>query len=455
MHKPVIILGAGITGLALGYFLQQRGIDFLILEKDARPGGHIRSFREGPYLMDVGPNSLQAQHPHVQQLIDELNLQAQQVFARPTASKRYVFRKGRLHPIPMDPKALLSSRLLSFQAKWQLLKEPFIKPDKQQTAESIASFTRRRLGEEWLDYVVNPFVGGVFAGDPERLHLRSAFPMIYRLEQEFGSLLKGMKQLAREKKNTARHRGGLFSFQSGMQTLPDVLYVRLREQVLLQTAAVSIYRRSAGFELVCTGSSGNEVFTCDRLVSTIPAYAAADLLDEAFAWVKPHLQAIIYPPVMVVFATYPRKAIRQPLDGFGFLVPAKENLSFLGAIWNSAIFPERSPDDQAAFTLFAGGMRHPEIAGAAHPAWVARMLKEFEQIMGIDHPPVFARQWFWQQAIPQYDLYYPEHELAFQKLEQQNPGLYLAGNYRGGISVGNCVVSAYELTERIASRLKD
>jgi oxygen-dependent protoporphyrinogen oxidase len=452
MHKPVIILGAGITGLALGYFLLQHGIDFLILEKDAHPGGHIRSIREGPYLMDTGPNSLQAQHPRVQQLIDELGLQAQQVYARPAANKRYIFRQGKLYPLPMDPKALLRSRLLSFHAKWRLLREPFIRPQKQQTTESVANFIRRRLGEEWLDYVVNPFVGGVFAGDPEQLDLRSAFPMAYRMEQEFGSLLKGMQSLASKKKNSPpEHKTRLFSFQSGMQALPNAIYAQLHEHVLLHTAALSINRRSTGFELICTAGSIKQVFSCDVLVSTIPAYTLADLLDDDCAWVKPHLQAIVYPPVMVVFAAYSQKAIRQPLDGFGFLVPAKENLSFLGAIWSSSLFPERSPVDQAAFTLFAGGMRHPEIASEARPAWVERMLKEFEQIMGIDQPPVFTRQWFWQQAIPQYDLSYPDHELAFQKLEQQYPGLYLAGNYRGGIAVGNCLLMAHELSHRIVA----
>ncbi|PJJ74556.1 oxygen-dependent protoporphyrinogen oxidase [Thermoflavifilum aggregans] len=454
MHKPVLILGAGITGLALGYLLQQQGVDFIILEKDSRPGGHIRSFREGPYLMDAGPNSLQAQYPVVQQMIDELGLQAQQIFARPAASRRYIVRRGKLHPLPMRPKDLLVSRLLSFRAKMQLLREPFVKPAREQAAETLASFVRRRLGEEWLNYVVNPFIAGVFAGDPERLHAASAFPMLYRLEQEYGSLLKGMKQMAKSKQNANPARGQLFSFESGMQALPDALYARLHQQVLTEMPVSSIRCQAGSFEVICRQGADSQTFTSQVLVSTLPAYALAALADGDWAWIKPHLQAIVYPPVMVVFAAYPLHAIQRPLDGFGFLVPAKENLSFLGAIWNSAIFPGRAPADQAAFTLFAGGMRHPEIATTNQQEWATRMLKEFEKIMDIHQPPVFTRQWCWNEAIPQYDLSYPTHISAFQQLEQQFPGLYLAGNYRGGISVGNCLQTARQLAERIVGQIK-
>lgn len=455
MHKQVVILGAGITGLALGYFLQQQGLDFIVLEKEAWPGGHIRSVREGPYLIDFGPNSLQAQYPILQQLIDELGLTDQQVFARPEAARRYVLRKGRLHALPMRPQALLFSSLLSLRAKCQLFREPFIQARKTSGAESLASFIRRRLGQEWLDYVVNPFVGGIFAGDPEQLEVSAAFPILSRLEQESGSLLKGMKKLAGTRKKAPATRGQLFSFQSGIQTLPDELYSRLRQRVLLEWPVGSIRYHPPHFVVAKQGSGtqAHEI-SADALVSTLPAYALAPLLDGDFAQIKPHAQAIPYPPVLVVFAAYPLKAIRHPLDGFGFLVPAKEGLSFLGAIWNSAIFPARAPEDQAAFTLFAGGMRHPELATADHTAWANRMLKEFTHIMGIHEPPVFTRQWIWQRAIPQYDLSYPAHASAFAQLEAQFPGLYLAGNYRGGISVGNCIQHAQALAQQIIPKFK-
>ncbi|MCL6524465.1 MAG: protoporphyrinogen oxidase [Thermoflavifilum sp.] len=456
MAKQVIILGAGITGLSLGYFLQQKGIPFLLLEKEAQIGGHIRSYRVQDYLIDAGPNTLQGNQPIVKQLIQQLRLENELLFAPPQSAKRYIVKGGKLHPLPLKPQQLLRSRLLSFSAKLQLLREPWIKPTTSEAPESIAQFISRRLGAEWVDYVVNPFVAGVFAGDPQQLDTRFAFPILYQMEKSYGSLLKGLKQMAasRNKQHQSNASEGMFSFRSGMQVLPETLAQQIREQLRVQTKVIQIRPHASGWEVIYEElASGKQIAQyADILVSTLPAYALAEILGEEFPMVKKHLSEIIYPPVLTYFLAYPLDAIPRPLDGFGFLVPEKEKLSFLGAIWTSVLFPQRAPAHQAAFTLFLGGMRHRAILGQ-EKHWMTTAQSEFEAIMGIQTPPVFSFHQLWRKAIPQYDLDYSAHEGVFSQFEHTHPGIFLAGNYRGGISVGHCIRSAHQLAERIAQQI--
>jgi oxygen-dependent protoporphyrinogen oxidase len=185
------------------------------------------------------------------------------------------------------------------------------------------------------------------------------------------------------------------------------------------------------------------------LVSAIPAYAAADIVKDLDIKTAEHLLNIYYPPVLVLYVGYEKSSINRPLDGFGFLIPSKENKSFLGAIWSSVLFPERCGNDKASFTIFVGGSRNPQIAEQDKNEIVARVLKEFHEIMKINSDPVFLSSKFWEKAIPQYNLGYIEHENAFIEFENKFPGFFLAGNYRGGISIGDCVKSSEQVYKKI------
>ena len=188
------------------------------------------------------------------------------------------------------------------------------------------------------------------------------------------------------------------------------------------------------------------------LISGVPAYIAADLFRTWDEKLTEHLGEIYYPPVLALMLGYNKESIRQSLDGFGFLVPAKERRSFLGAIWSSVIFPNRADDDKAAFTLFVGGARDPEVGNIDKEILIKKVRTEFEKIMGITEDPVYTGYKYWPRAIPQYNLGYIEHERYFDDFEKKYPGLFLSGNYRGGISIGDCLKNAELLFERIKNQ---
>ena len=191
MHVDIAIIGAGISGLSAAHFLTQHGLRIAIWERENRAGGVIGTVKRNGFLAERGPNSVLDTSPALRRLIDEVGLSESVVNPGDAAKNRYIVRGGQLQALPTSPLSFLNNRLFSARAKIRLLAEPFIKPSPEDADESLAQFTRRRLGEEFLDYAVDPFVAGVFAGRADMLSVRSAFPKLHRLEQEYGSLLRG------------------------------------------------------------------------------------------------------------------------------------------------------------------------------------------------------------------------------------------------------------------------
>jgi len=441
-HKKITILGAGISGLSAAYWLRKAGWDVAVLEAGQEPGGSMATRREEGFLIDYGANSGLDTTPLIVQMAVDLGLTEELVYADEIGSKRYILKNGRLHALPTNPLAFIRTDLFSFRAKVRLLAEPFIGRSQDGYYQSIAQFVERRLGREFLDYAINPFVAGVYAGKPEDLSVKSAFPKLYRLEEVYGGLIKGLIKGAKERKKsaeTSKQSARMFSFRSGMQAFPRALAAGPGIRIRYDCKVEKVVARQNGFA-VCYSHNGKPAeYETDIVLSAIPAYAAAPVFAELDPQLSRHLRKIYYPPVKVLFLGYPRAAIRQPLDGFGFLIPEKERKKFLGAIWSSTIFPDRSREDRAAFTLFIGGARSPELLDE-DPARLNRaVISEFQEIMGIAGQPVFADEKMWPRAIPQYNVGYVEHESYFERFECDHPGIFLSGNYRGGISVGDCI----------------
>jgi protoporphyrinogen/coproporphyrinogen III oxidase len=354
----------------------------------------------------------------------------------------------------MNPKSFFKSKLFSTSGKFRLFAEPFIGRSKDGYYQSIADFVKRRLGQEFLDYAINPFVAGVYAGNPEDLSVKSAFPKLYALEEKYGGLIKGTIKSIKERKNRqekSKQDAKMFSFSDGMQVFPKAIADHLGEKVHLNTEVNSVEKVSTGYKLNLTDSGEPSSLICNYIVSTIPAYSASVLFGRLDSNLAEHLDKIYYPPVLVLYLGYDRKDIGQALDGFGFLIPAKEKKSFLGAIWSSVLFPNRANDDKASFTLFIGGARDPEVGSYDKELLIKRVRNEFESLMKITGEPVYLNYKFWPKAIPQYNLGYIEHENYFDKFEKENPGILLAGNYREGISVGDCIKNS----EKIVCKIKN
>ncbi len=455
--KKIVILGAGISGLATAYLLNKNGFDVYILEKKKEVGGSMESVYDNNFLFDRGPNSGLETTPLIGQLVEELDLKGQMVYANKKGNKRYILRNNRLHPLPMSPPAFLKTKLFSTSAKLRLMAEPFIGRSKDGYYQSIADFVKRRLGKEFLDYAINPFVAGVYAGNPEDLSVKSAFPKLYELEEKYGGLIVGTIKSMKQRKQRAeksKQSAKMFSFKDGMQAFPSAIAKYLENKVITSAEVNSIIKKENGYLVNYKIGNIDESLECDAVLSTIPAYTASEIFKPFDEKLAEHLNNIYYPPVLVLYLGYNETDINQPLDGFGFLIPAKEKKSFLGAIWSSVLFPNRAPLGQASFTLFIGGARNPEIGNIDKEILFKNARNEFESIMKINGEPTYINYRYWNKAIPQYNVGYIEHEKYFAEFEKNNPGIFLSGNYRGGISVGDCIKNTEVTADRIIKNYK-
>jgi oxygen-dependent protoporphyrinogen oxidase len=347
---------------------------------------------------------------------------------RKRAKIRYIYKKGKLVPLPMSPLSFFTSPLLSFGAKLRVLKEPFI-PKSIKKEESIAEFVKRRLGQEFLDYIVEPFVSGVYAGDVKELSVKYAVRRVYELEQRFGSLIKGAIKL-----KALGPGGRLISFEGGNHTLPSHLAKAL--DVDVENVVLKIRRKDEHFVI----ESRKGKFSARAVVISAPATSAGYLLRELSWSVAQEFDSIYYAPVVVVHA-YTRDSIPP---GFGFLVPRKEGKRILGVLFSSNIFEGRKGN---LLTIYLGGATDPQVVEEDDELISGTVEKELKEILGVDVSILNITKW--KKAIPQYNLGYGKfYELA-ETLEKEHPGLFLTGNYLRGVSVADCIRNSEEVANRV------
>jgi oxygen-dependent protoporphyrinogen oxidase len=454
--SEVIVIGGGISGLATAWWLQGRGHDVALIEAAQRPGGTIGSLRHDGCLIESGPNSTQETTPLIGQLLEEVRIADERISANPLAGNRFVLRGGRMIPLPLSLPAFLTTPLFSWRAKFVIAREPFVAPAAADAEETVAEFVVRRLGTEFLDYAINPFVAGVYAGDPARLSVRAAFPRLFQLEQQYGSLIRGQILGARERKRNrekSRQAAPMLSFRDGMQTLTDAIARRLK-RLELNTAASAIARHHGGGWVVAADAPGGTIaYRARTVIVATPADAAARLVRPLAPAAADALDAIPYPPVAAAVAAYDRTEIRHALDGFGFLVPAKENRRILGTIFSGTLFENRAPDGIALLSTFVGGMRQPELARYDEDAIAGLVQEELADVLGAPPRARWVRVARWPRAIPQYTLGHLERIARVEAAERELPGLFFCANYRGGISVADCTRSAFATAEQVATQL--
>lgn len=443
MSKTCII-GSGITALARAWRLKQQGQDCVVLESSDKVGGAIQSFRDGSYLAEEGPNSIQVNSAEVDTFLKSVpGLAERELKASVEANKRYIVRGGKPHAVPMGPLSAITTPLWSFAGKLRVLKEPFISPIEPETEESAADFVRRRLGNELYEYAINPLIGGIYAGNPEALSLRYAFPKLYALEQNHGGMIRGAiaKMRAAKKSDTPKFDKRIISFKDGLHELPKILAEALGDSIHTGISLQSIQQQDSKWAIEWNSSA--HLF--DEVVLTSPSHTLSKLpfsksIQDSF---KP-LEQIDYPPVSVLSLSYKRSDIEHPLDGFGALVPECEGHSILGVLFPSSIFEGRAPEDEVLLTVFIGGERQPELAVADTEQVKKTAIAEVTQLLGISGQPTFCHHKHWPLAIPQYKLGYGEILKQIDSIESTYPGLQLRGNYRDGISLSYCIEAAFK-----------
>ena len=452
----VIVIGGGISGLATAWNLQKRGVRVRLLEAGPRAGGTIGSTRAQGCLLEAGPNSTLDTNPLIGKLLDELGIAGERVVASPAAHNRYIMRGGKLIPLPMSPGALLATALFSARAKLRVLGEPFVGRAPAGAEESVADFVRRRLGSEFLDYAINPFVAGVYAGDPELLSVAAAFPRLVEIERAYGSLIVGQVRGAKARARNAeisKQSAAMFAFRDGMQTLTDALAQGLHA-IELDAAAVRVAPGNDGHSVTVQGVRGPRELRARAVVLAVPAWVAADLVRPFAPRASAALAEIPYPPVAVATSAYRRDAIAHKLDGFGYLVPQCEHRQVMGTIFSSTLFGERAPRDQVLLTTFVGGMRQPALAQLADSAIAELVAAEHASALGAAQAPAFMNVKRWQRAIPQYTLGHRARIEDVEAVEREHPGIAFCANYRGGVSIGDCIKSAERTARQVAQYLQ-
>ncbi len=438
------VIGAGIAGLTAAYRLHQNGYDVRILEAGDRPGGVIRTDTNSGFLVEAGPNTLRPS-PLLETLIQDLGLESERVWANDAASRRYIIRDGVPLPLPMSVGAFLTTDLFSTGAKLRLLAEPFADRSPEGD-ESLAAFARRRLGPEMLDYALAPFVGGVFAGDPEQLSARHAFEKLVALEEKYGSLFWGALRSDSDPDETP---SGLYSFRDGIQTLPNALAEHLDEHIVYNTRVTHLQSTEEQWTVQTDGPTASSTMSFDALLSTVPLHELSQItLDTPVDCTS--LDEVSYPPVRVVALGYERSAVDHPLDGFGMLVPPVEDeFDILGTLFSSTLFPDRAPDDHVLLTTFVGGARAPALAERDTATVQSVVERDLERLLGVEGAPAFAHHVYWPRAIPQYTQGYGAVKETLDTLETEHPSLFFAGNYRQGVAVGDAAASGADAAERL------
>ena len=453
--RSVAIIGGGITGLTAAFRLQSRGVPVTIYESSARVGGVIQTICRAGFLAECGPNTILETSPIIRELVRDLRLESQRLYSDPTAKNRYVVRDGKLTAVPDSASGLVVSRLFSARAKLRLLLEPLVRRAPAATEECVSEFVLRRLGREFLDYAINPMIGGIYAGDPARLSVPHAFPRLHAVEQRYGSLILGQFLGARERQTSqevSKQSAPKFSFRHGLQTLTNALHRELRDVVQLRSSVQALRRSGDRWEVDVLRDGCRMTHTHTAVLLAAPAHKLAGIeLQAGHDVTLATLGEIPYAPVASLVLGFRREDVAHPLDGFGVLVPEVERRNILGAIFSSSLFPYRAPAGHVLLSCYLGGMRAPESAARDTASAVSLALEDLRGMLGVRGEPVFVHHSVFRKGIPQYEVGFGRFRIWMNELEKKAPGIFLAGHFRDGISLGDSIVSGHKAAERIGA----
>ncbi len=453
--KKVVIAGAGISGLTAAYALLSKNInlDIAVYEADSRAGGKIWSDRVDGFLCEKGVNGFLDNKPKTLELCKYLKLEP--LKSNDNARRRFIFSNGKLNQLPESPLSFLKSNLLSWPGKLRMMYE-LIAP-KGPEDETVADFIIRRLGKESLEKLIDPMCSGIYAGDPYKMSIKYCFSRIKELEQDYGSLIRAMIKIQKEKKKLKSHdkvsaapSGNLTSFLNGAQTITDVLAGRLGQRIKFGVSVQGIERDGRAYKVHTPQGIDN----ADIVILASPAHASAGVMRDFDAKLSRELSEIPYAPVAVVCFGYKREKVLHSLQGFGFLVPHIEGKKILGTLWDSSIFPNRAPEGYVLLRSMIGGAKSPELSRLDDSAMIRTVFDELMPVVSLKGDPDMVRIYRWEKAIPQYIIGHGDILKFMDERLKSYKGLYLTGNSYRGIGMNDCIENAYKLADKISSEFQ-
>ncbi|MDP4208693.1 MAG: protoporphyrinogen oxidase [Bacteroidota bacterium] len=453
IETDILVIGAGLTGLTTAFYLNKAGKNFMVAEVKPVAGGVIQTIEQDGFIFEKGPNTGVLGNDLAVELFDDLGEACQLEIAGKSVNKRYILKDGRWEALPSGVLGGIVTPLFTFADKLRLLGEPFRKPGTNPN-ETLAELVRRRMGKSFLDYAVDPFILGVYAGDPTYIVPKYALPKLYNLEQKYGSFIGGSVKQAREKKKlgiVSRATREIFSVKGGLSNLTKALYQSAGEsKFLLGISDLSVQPVHGGFVVVGVDADKNEMIVkAKKVISTVGAHrlkTMMNFLPEEFYKPIVNLQ---YAKVVQVSLGF-KQWDGMKLDGFGGLIPHKENRQVLGVLFPSAFFPDRAPEGGAMLSVFMGGVRRPDIYDMPDEEIRRIVDKEIKSLMGLKefNPDIFHISRY-KHAIPQYGADCAERFDAVEKAQEKYPGLIIAGNLRNGIGMADRIQQGRQLADAV------
>lgn len=453
VEREVVIIGAGLTGLTAAATLVKRGKNIQVLEKQNRIGGQIQTHQEEGFTFESGPNTGVLSYPEVAELFQELDGLCELEVAREESKKRLIWKNNRFHALPSGLISGLFTPLFDWKDKIGMIAEPFRKKGTNPN-ESVGELTVRRLGRSFLNYAVDPFISGIYAGDPMKLVTRHALPKLYNLEQDYGSFIRGAVAKARQPK-TERDRLAtkkVFSMYGGLQQLIDALGERIgRDRLTLQADNLRVSPYNDRWEVSFTGpEEKNHTIRCQKVITTTGSYALPALLPFVKEESMRLINNLTYAPVVQVSVGY-KLYIGSCPQAFGGLVPSCEKQSILGVLFPSSCFSDRVPGNGTLLSFFIGGARHPEFMEKSDEEIRSIIRSSINELLRFpkEMEPDLIKIFRHEKAIPQYEVNCEERFLAIDALETAYPGLIIGGNLKGGIGMADRIRQAIGMAARI------
>ncbi len=443
----IVVIGSGITGLTCAFQSKQRGADVTVLECKDRIGGQINSQHIGDFIFESGPNTGVVKHPEVVELFEQLGGACELETALESSKRRLIWKGDRFHALPSSLGSALKTPLFTWYDKIRILGEPWRKKGND-PYESIGSLAERRLGKSYVEYAVDPFLSGVYAGDPYKLPARLALPRLYNLEQEYGSFIRGaiakakLPKTERDRKATKK----VFSARGGFSNLVNALADAIgREHLITSALDIKIMPEGKGWKITYNKEGEQQQIFADKVVTTCGAYSLPELLPFIDKATMDDLSNLYYAPVVQVGVGIKDCGDNQWL-AFGGLVPSKEHKQVLGILFPSACFEGRCPKQGATMAYFIGGRRHPEMLNKTDEEFETLMNETLSDMLKYDKDKKAdaIRVFRHERAIPQYEASSDARLAAVEKVQKQYPTLRIAGNLRDGIGIGDRIKQGFD-----------